>query len=128
MAQGSLTEWRGLTLPIIRGEDGYFTAQALSKLLYSSIYMIMTTPVGSVLWNPTFGSEVPLLLFEPNDKILENQLRRAIADALLLWEKRIKVTQIIVTPNNKDVNVVVNYTILESGQTVSDEFALSRSR
>ncbi len=95
---------RGLKFPIQidKGTGGfacsagpvpYYTpgiAEDLEKIR-GSIEHILTTPVGTRYYNPTFGSNLRSLVFEPNDLILPDLIRVNTVEALELWEPRVNV-------------------------------------
>lgn len=57
-----------------------------------SIHHILATPIGSRFFLPEFGSNLPSLVFEPYDKILQDQIFLYTVEALRRWEKRIRIT------------------------------------
>lgn len=69
---------------IIEGED----------TIPDSIQTILGNPKGSRFFLPQYGSDLDLLMFQPNDDILQSLLFTVISDALETWEKRIKVVDI----------------------------------
>lgn len=86
-----------------------------------SIFVILSTPVGTYFFLEEFGSNLHKLKFEPNDKILESLLRYHVADAINRWEKRAKLLDvsfqdvgvaqknIIITYNNKLRNEIDSF-------------------
>ena len=63
-----------------------------------SIYMILSTKVGTRFFLPEFGSLLHELVFEPNDTIFKDLANLYVRQALNNWEPRI---------NNLDVDVRV---------------------
>lgn len=76
------------------------------ELINQSIYLILTTPVGSRFFLPEYGSKLDTLVFEPNDFILHDLLNIYIREALGTWEKRIIVLD--VSPKAKSANDLEN--------------------
>lgn len=64
------------------------------ELINQSIYIILTTPIGSRFFLPEFGSNLHKLVFEQNDFILHDLLNIYIRDALTKWEPRISVLSV----------------------------------
>ena len=64
---------------IVAGIDNI--KQALTELL--------TTPIGSVFFNRAWGSRLYLLLFEPNDTILESLAISFVKEAIDAFEPRV---------------------------------------
>lgn len=95
---------RGLKFPVMidKGTGGftcsagaipYYTpgiAEDLEKIK-GSVEHILTTPIGTRYFNPSFGSNLANLAFEPNDIVLTDLLRVGIVEALQTWEPRINV-------------------------------------
>jgi hypothetical protein len=59
-----------------------------------SIFVILSTPVGSYFMMEDFGSNLQKLKFETNDRILESLIRFHVLDALAKWEKRARILDI----------------------------------
>lgn len=78
-----------------------------------SISIILSTPIGTRLFNPAFGSNIQSFLFEDTSDY--GPLIVAIQDALTKWEKRISVNSINVTQDSQDphqLNISITYTIV----------------
>jgi phage baseplate assembly protein W len=63
---------------------------------------------------PEFGSQVFLLLFEPNDEILRNLAERYIIDDLARWEPRVRVTGVRTRTfdDENGLSILIDYEIL----------------
>lgn len=122
----AIKEWRGPTLPMIRGDDGYFTSRSIRDLIKSSIYIILLTPIGSMFFDPEFGSNIFLLAFELNDEVLESEARLYTVDALNRWEPRIKILQTSVKSDKDTFTITIRYTIKSTQETVSSSFVMNR--
>ena len=73
----------GLTLPVSFGRDGDFNrTKKTIKQTKSNIKNLLLTRRGERLGNPTFGSELMSVLFEPMDGDLETKLEEAIRASL----------------------------------------------
>ena len=57
--------------------------------------VLLTAPF-EILYQPTFGSGVKTILFEPMTPLAEQRLSDACADAIEAWEKRASVIDITV--------------------------------
>lgn len=95
--------WRGIAAPITRSGGDYFSSKKTMDLIWSSIVLILGTPVGTRIMLPEFGSSIPTLLFEPNDEVLEGLLKRYIIDAIARWEPRVNIRTIAIKTNNSEV-------------------------
>ncbi len=79
-----------------------------SQHLRQSINDILTTPLGSRLMRRDYGSLLPFLIDEPTNFATRLKLMSAIATALIKWEPRIKMRQIIINMNNNATNNTTN--------------------
>ena len=73
----------GLSLPIKFGRDGDFNrTKKTIKQTASNIKNLLLTRKGERLGNPTFGSDLMSVLFEPMDGDLETKVEESIRAAL----------------------------------------------
>src|SRR6266481_1627958 len=66
------------------------------------IINLLQTTIGSRPWEPTFGSRVPDLLFDPVDDITAWELETAIFDAIQTWlgtEIQLDLTNTLIIPD-----------------------------
>ncbi len=99
--------------------------------LNNAISNILSCPVGSRGWHPTFGSDLPMLIWEPVDLITANAIKVAVIDAIRQWEKRITLVagMSAITPNPDGIsyNVSLVYKINLTGVIAPPfNFRLSR--
>lgn len=81
-----------------------------------SINDILTTPLGSKLFNPDYGSRLEELTFEQNDEILISLIEMFIAEAISFWEQRIRLRKVKYTQENDVILCEISYTILSSNE------------
>lgn len=67
-----------------------------------AIVIILSTPVGTRVMRPKFGSHLHELLFAPINVQTMAQARRYVEEALGMWEPRIQVTSVDVFPDLRD--------------------------
>lgn len=87
-----------------------------------SIVDILTTPKGTRVMRRDYGSTVPDLLDRPQTPDLIVDLYAAIADALRLWEPRVRVRRIRATfaaTGRAVIDLLID--ILADGKTVTIE-------
>lgn len=60
-----------------------------------SLYILLSTRVGERFMLPEFGCDLSILLFEPIDLALQNRVSEMIRNAILLYESRITVADIV---------------------------------
>lgn len=97
-------------------ESGSFKLATAKQLIKGSITMILTTPIGSRYFNPSFGSRLYELLFEPNDLVLAASLRDFTAEAISKWEKRIEIQDVSVITAVDAALILIVYRIKNSNE------------
>ena len=86
--------------------------------LEQSIGDILTTPIGTRVMRPEYGSDIPRLIDAPMNKGWQLRVFAAIAAALDKWEPRIKLNQVTIRSVGVGyAEIALTYTIRESGET-----------
>ena len=92
------------------------TGNAIGELahLRQSVGDILTTPIGSRVMRHEYGSQVPMLVDQPDNQITQLRLLSAAASALMRWEPRLAVSNIEIerepsTPGRALVTVYGSY-------------------
>lgn len=88
-----------------------------------SIFIILSTPLGEVWFNPNFGSRLHRYVFQPYTESLKVQLAAEIRRALSENEPRIRVLDIQFDDSTRDQNTVlirIKYMIV--GTTVVNDY------
>ena len=114
----------GLAFPLNYGYHGWRNNIGESKIS-QSVYVILTTPIGTRFGRPDFGSMLPLLVFSSIDDVLLQEIDFYTRDALSKWEPRITVEDVKVDSSQQERNLVaihIFYTI--KGVGVSNEVRL----
>lgn len=106
---------KGVAYPVTLQQGAYKTVTG-TELIKGSITMILTTPVGSRYFNPSFGSRLNELLWEPNDLVLAASLRDFTADAISKWEKRIELRDVSVVTSIDAALIIIVYRIKNSNE------------
>ena len=103
----------GLKLPLGYSETGYFkqTKTTMEQAMWNIINLLSTIP-GERLGQPTFGSKVHELLFEPMDQDFSATLVESIKETISTWLPYISIRDVKVEfpeygPNQ--VNVTVDF-------------------
>ena len=101
----------GLKLPMGYSESGYFkqTKTTLQQAKYNIINLLQTIP-GERLGNPTFGSNLHSILFEPMNEDFSDILEDSIKTSLETWLPYINIKNIEITMPDYNINQV-NITI-----------------
>ena len=74
-----------ITLPIQRGEDGYFRQSFRTFDQLFQLKKLITNKKGERIFQPTFGSGLHDLLFNPATEKFEEDLENTINDAVAQW-------------------------------------------
>ena len=83
----------------------------------SSIYMSLSTPIGTRFMNPEFGSNLYSLLFEPYDKILMNAIKVTTIEALTKDVHKIQLIEVTVDDSQREFNLLkisIHYQIIST--------------
>ncbi len=103
----------GLKLPMGYSESGYFkqTKTTLQQAKYNIVNLLKTIP-GERLGQPTFGSDLHTMLFEPMDEEFTDTIISSIRTSLKTWLPYINIKNIeVVMPdyNTNQVNITVDF-------------------
>ena len=87
--------------------------------LIQSLTILLTTPIGSRVMLPEYGSELSNLLDEPITPTTRLQINKTIFDAIARWEPRFKLRQ--VQSISRDVDGQLTLTLVGSfeGQDIT---------
>lgn len=102
-------EIRGVGFPISKGREGYWPRRNAAALRQSSIIMILGTMPGERVMLPEFGSKLPLLIFEPNDVVLVQQIRDETATALQRWDANLVVVGVAPEIQGETMKIFIDY-------------------
>lgn len=98
----------GITLPVKRGNNGFFEQAFTSfEQAKSNLKNLLLTKKGERVMQPEFGSGLHSLLFEQLDENLEQRLEETIVESVNFWLPYITVDEIDVemTDEMKDRNM-----------------------
>ena len=97
----------GITLPVQRGNGGYFD-QAFSSFeqAKSNLKNLLLTSKGERIFQPNFGTGLKSLLFEQNTEQLAENIQEVITSSVAFWLPYINIDEIDVkmTDEMKDNN------------------------
>lgn len=80
------------------------------ELVRQSIDTVLGTEPGERIMMPTFGCGLRRFLMAPNTVMTRTAIARDVTDALTLWEPRIRVTDVTVTPGEEPELVWIDIT------------------
>ena len=119
----------GITLPVQRGNSGYFN-QAFSSFeqAKSNLKNLLLTNKGERILQPDFGTGLQELLFEQITDDLEIQLESLITDSVNFWLPYIDIDEIVVDMSDemKDKNTAgIHLKFSVGGQFESQELTFT---
>ena len=119
----------GITLPVQRGNGGYFD-QAFSSFeqAKSNLKNLLLTNKGERILQPDFGTGLQELLFEQITDDLEIQLESLITDSVNFWLPYIDIDEIVVDMSDemKDRNTAgIHLKFSVGGQFESQELTFT---
>jgi phage baseplate assembly protein W len=97
----------GLRLPLLptrQAPNLRFVSGA--ELVRQSIQIIMFTQPGERVMMPEFGCGLSRFVMAPNTVAIRTAIREEVSQALALWEPRIRVTEVKVTPSEDEPTLV----------------------
>lgn len=111
-----------ITKDLVRNRNDQSIKQAIKN--------IVLTNLGERLFQPTIGSEIGGALFEPNDIILEENLKFTIRSAIAFHEPRAQVLNVEVFSFSEENRVAINiyFSIINSTVVETVNLILRRVR
>ncbi|RMH08427.1 MAG: baseplate protein [Nitrospirae bacterium] len=104
----------GWAFPLTVNARGGLALAADRSEIEQAIRIILTTIPGQRVMRPTFGCRLYELVFAPINRQTLSKARRYVEEALGMWEPRITVMQIVVTPDpvrDGCLTIEINYRI-----------------
>ena len=89
---------RGLAFPVQLNDRDRFSMVEGDADIRQAIYIIINTIPGERVLRPNFGCEIHSLIFSPANSETASLAERYVREALALWEPRIDLIDITVTP------------------------------
>ena len=120
----------GITLPVQRGNTGYFN-QAFSSFeqAKANLKNLLLTRKGERIMQPNFGTGLHELLFEPMDSEFETQLQETITKNVNYWLPYINIEEIDIemTDEMKDrhiAHMTIQFTVGNQIETQQITFTI----
>lgn len=85
---------QGIKFPYFADKRGTTSLSSEIERINQSLFIIFETPKGSRLMLPEFGSDLHKYRFEPNDAILQEQIRYSVINDVSRWEPRVNVLDV----------------------------------
>ena len=110
----------GFTLPLQRGDGGYFeVSNDLLTQIKSNFINLVSTMKGERLGNLTFGCDIHRVIFDLNDDDLYSEAKRTVEEAVAEWMPYIELEnfEINTTDDDKDrytAKIYMSYRLIET--------------
>jgi|TARA_Y100000389_G_scaffold202184_1_gene246792 uncharacterized protein len=107
----------GITLPLSRGETGFFQQAFVSfEQAKSNLKNLLLTKKGERIMQPNFGTGLQSLLFEQADDNLEQKIEQTITENVSYWLPYVTIKNIDIEMTNElkdknQVNVGLEFTV-----------------
>ena len=98
----------------ISGTTGMLNTNVGFDRINQALKVILHTVKGEVPMLPKLGSNLDKYLFEPIDDVLDNELKYAITDAINEFEKRIKILDVTLIHDERNLNklkIIIEYVL-----------------
>ena len=121
----------GLSLPLDYGKQGFFSkTQTLLQQTKSNIRNLLLTIKGERLGNPTFGTDLMRLLFEPQNEDLDAAIEESIRSSMdeflpYVLIRDIKVSPSVRNPNLLNVRLQFSVNVDQTIETININLASS---
>jgi len=110
-------DYRGLAAPITKGNGGYFVSARFEELVWSSISLILFTPLGSTPGRRKFGTSIVDMVFAQVDYLMLYELQAQIKGAIEKYEPRVFVDSVVCYQQQHSVYAKIRLRIRRSLQT-----------
>ena len=119
----------GLALPLRHGNEGFFskTKRTIDQLKFD-IKNLLLTIKGERLGNPTFGSDLMRVIFEPNNDDIDSAIEESIRASISEWLPSVNIENIEITKpefNPHLVNVRILFTVDVSAEPAEVKIAVN---
>ena len=108
----------GIRFPLDHSPEGFFykTKTVLEQSKANLRNLLLTTP-GERVFQPTFGSQIYALLFEPISLDLKQKMEDGILVDINFWLPYIIIDEVVVTPDEdrNHVGITLNFRVTEQG-------------
>lgn len=97
----------GCRFPVtVNSVTGRFEESSYEDNIKDSIYLIIMTRKGERAMRPDFGCDIHQFLFDIVDYTARSRMQKAVKDALLRWEPRIKDIEVEVRDRDLEDNAL----------------------
>jgi len=101
--------YKAIAFPFRKGATQFPEAVQDGPLIKEALVQLVMTGLGERIMRPKFGTNVLAYIFDNINSDLSQDIRREIAQAIALYEPRVRVTSIVLTVEDTTVIVVISY-------------------
>jgi phage baseplate assembly protein W len=107
----------GIKLPFSKDSGLFALSYSTEEQAVSNLKNLLLTRKGERLFQPTFGSQIYALLFEPITLDLKQKLEEGILEDVNFWLPYIIIDKVEVTPeeDKNQVGISLNFRVTEQG-------------
>jgi len=107
----------GIKLPFSKDSGLFALSYSTEEQAVSNLKNLLLTRKGERLFQPTFGSQIYALLFEPITLNLKQKLEEGILEDVNFWLPYIIIDKVEVTPeeDKNQVGISLNFRVTEQG-------------
>jgi phage baseplate assembly protein W len=92
---------------LVKFKDKKLEITKCGDAVHQSIWMILSTAKGERIMRPDFGCGIHDLVFATNNAGTQGQIASDVQNALMVWEPRIDILSVDVTPDARQGNVLL---------------------
>lgn len=101
-----------LNFPILHPINKTILAAYDIDAISNSIKNIVYTKQGDKPFQPSYGTQISDLLFEPYNHLIESEIKREIIDNVYKWEPRVRDIQVDMTMKEEENSLYITVTFL----------------
>lgn len=110
--------------------SGDIVRLANERAVARAMKTLLLTNQGERLYNPTIGSNIRSLLFEPLSVGVANSIEKLVGETLRIFEPRAKIVNISADPDpdNNSYSISIVFYIINKSEPISFNISLTRVR
>lgn len=107
----------GIKLPFSKNSGLFSLSYSTEEQAISNLKNLLLTRKGERVFQPTFGSQIYALLFEPISLDLKQKMEDGILVDVNFWLPYIIIDEVVVTPDEdrNHVGITLNFRVTEQG-------------
>lgn len=103
------TRWKGIALDWGTTIPSVFDPKEDKDVVKSSVLWIVLTGLQERVMNPTFGSRLASMVFNPNDLDSLNEVKDSVREAINTWDDRIEFVDFTANANGNNLDCTISY-------------------